>query len=105
MTEPWVAVCGACYTKFPEIVFPHYQYFKCDTCKAANKLARWEGCYICRRPEKESEIFSVCQDCGERYCDECFHTPCHDLCAARIEDIGGYHFTSPDCPHWKRVRS
>ena len=41
----------------------------------------WDHCYLCKALDNNSyEFINVCQDCGEAYCDDCFHTSQHDLC-------------------------
>lgn len=60
-------------------------------CKSARSYLRilskktskfnWLFCYICLKTNEENDRYmSHCQDCGEHYCKECFHTPQHDLC-------------------------
>jgi len=53
-------------------------------------------CYLCKLQSNE---LPLCQDCGRKYCDKCFDTPCHDLCLQTQ-----YHFTAKECPHWPQAR-
>lgn len=47
-------------------------------------------CYLCKKTGEQNakeigdwlETLPFCQDCGEDYCDACFHKPEHDLCGA-----------------------
>jgi len=43
------------------------------------------SCHLCLAIDKHSNYLpgrqiSRCQDCGEEYCDACFHREAHDLC-------------------------
>ena len=59
----------------------------------------WDACYLCGKLDTdEPENHSMCQDCGYPYCDDCFHTPCHDMCRPERR----YHYSDDNCPHWKK---